>query len=113
MQISYKHQTTEIKNSNTCIVTKHAINDELIDFAIVNVTGRYPETQYAINRTFKEIVYIHAGNGKVTINGKEHLIGAGDLVLIEAGEKFAWEGKLDLFISCSPAFIIEQHHIVA
>lgn len=46
-------------------------------------------------------------------DGKEYSISAGDVVLIEPGEKFYWEGKdLNLFISCTPAFTIEQHQIV-
>jgi len=38
------------------------------------------------------------------VEGKEHLL--------DAGEKYYWEGDLHLFISCSPAFTKEQHQLV-
>jgi len=113
MQICLKQQTTEHKNSDVCVVTKHHINDELIDFAIVKVTGRYPDQGCAVNRQCKEIVYIQSGSGTVTVDGVEHKINEGDLVLIEAGENFFWEGGLSLHISCRPAFTTEQHEIVS
>ncbi len=112
MKISFKHQTVQRKNSDDCVVTEHSIDDEMIDFVIVNVTGRYPDHGYAINQKCKEIVYLHEGSGRVVVNEKEHLINSGDLILIEAGEKFFWEGNMNLFISCTPAFTIEQHQII-
>jgi mannose-6-phosphate isomerase-like protein (cupin superfamily) len=84
----------------------------MIDFAIVKITGRYPNIKHAMNKKCKEIVYINDGNGKVVVEGKEYLIGAGDLVLIEAGEKFYWEGEMQLYISCRPAFTKDQHQLV-
>lgn len=112
MKISLKHQAIEKKNSGVCTVTEHCINDEMLDFAIAKITGRYPNERYVSNKKCKEIVYIQEGNGKVEINGKEYLINSGDVVLIEPGEKYYWEGNLHLFISCSPAFTIDQHQIV-
>lgn len=113
MKITFKHQTIERKNSEVCVVTEHPMDDGTIDFAIAKISGRYPVApQRAINLTCKEIVYVHQGNGKVVVNDKEYLLNAGDLVLIEAGEKFYWEGNMDLFISCRPAFTIDQHQIV-
>lgn len=112
MQISFKHQSIERKNSDVCVVTEPCIDDETIDFVIVKITGRYPNEQRAVNQKCKEIVYINDGNGKVVVDGKEHLINAGDVVLIEAGEKFYWEGNMSLSISCSPAWTKEQHIIV-
>lgn len=112
MQICFKRQAVERKNSDVCIVTEHHINDDLIDFAIVKVTGRYPVQGCAVNRQCKEIVYIQNGSGKVTVNNVEHKLNEGDLVLIEANEKFFWEGDLNLHISCRPAFTIEQHELI-
>lgn len=112
MQICFKQQTVERKNSDVCIVTEHHIKDDLIDFAIVKVMGRYPEHGYAVNRQCKEIVYIQSGSGTVTVEGVEHKLNEGDLVLIEAHEKFFWEGRLNLHISCRPAFTVEQHEVV-
>lgn len=112
MQICLKHQTIERKNSNFCVVTEHHLNDEQIDFAIVKVNGRYPDRAYAVNRKCKEVVYIQNGTGQVTVDGIEHKLNEGDVVLIEAGEKFFWEGNMNLHIACHPAFTVEQHELV-
>ncbi len=112
MKISAKHQAIERKNSDACSVIVHHIDDETIDCAIVSIAGRYPSAQYAVNKQCKEIVYVSEGAGKVVVNGKEHLIGAGDVVLIEAGEKFYWEGNMRFFVSCRPAWSKEQHELV-
>jgi mannose-6-phosphate isomerase-like protein (cupin superfamily) len=113
MKIIFKHQTIERRNSETCVITEYPMNEEMIDFAIVKVKGRYPETpRQAINLKCKEIVYIHTGSGKVVVESQEYSLNAGDLILIEAGEKFYWDGNMDLFISCRPAFKVVQHQIV-
>ncbi|EHL32109.1 cupin domain-containing protein, partial [Legionella drancourtii] len=65
-----------------------------------------------MNKKCKELVYVQNGTGKVVVNNIEYLLNVGDVVLIEAGEKFYWEGNLTLSISCNPAFNIEQHQIV-
>jgi len=112
MKISYKNQTIERKNSDVCVVTEYPMMDKDFDFAVVNVSGRYPNRKYAMNTKCKEIVYVQNGTGKVVVNTTEYLLNVGDVVLIEAGEKFYWEGNLALCISCNPAFNIEQHQVV-
>ncbi|MBS0288649.1 MAG: cupin domain-containing protein [Proteobacteria bacterium] len=112
MKITLKGKTTERKNSEACVVTEYPVGDEMIDFAIVKIAGRYPSIKHAVNKKCKEIVYINEGSGKVVVEGKEYLIGAGDLVLIEAGEKFYWDGEMQLYISCRPAFTKDQHQLV-
>jgi len=112
MKISLKHQAIKKKNSEVCLVTEHSIGDEMIDFAIAKISGRYPDNQRVTNKLCKEIVYIQEGKGKVVVEGIEYVLQAGDVVLIEAGEKFYWEGNMSLFISCRPAFTPEQHQLV-
>lgn len=109
MQISYKHQTVKRKNNEFCVVTQHSIQDETMDFVKVEITGRYPSARLATNQKCKEIIYVNEGSGKVVIENKEYNINAGDLILIEAGEKFYWEGNMSLFISCRPSWTQEQH----
>lgn len=112
MKIISKQQAFERKNSDLCVVTEYPILDEAIDFAIVNIKGKYPHEKNAVNQNCKEIVYVQQGNGEVIINGKQHLIDAGDVVLIEPGEKFIWKGNMTLHISCRPAFTVDQHQLV-
>ena len=61
-----------------------------------------------------QIVFVHEGSGKIVVDGKEYLLNAGDVILIDKNEKFYWDGKMTLHISCTPAFTPEQHvHIEA
>lgn len=112
MKIAHKENVIERKNSDCCLVIEYPQWDESMDFAIAHLNGRYPEKQRVINRTCKEMVYIQEGHGAVEVEGKHYPLKAGDMVLIEAGEKFFWEGEMTLFISCRPAFYIEQHQFV-
>ncbi|KTD09431.1 cupin domain-containing protein [Legionella jamestowniensis] len=112
MKIALKNQTIHRKNSDNCLVTEYPINDKNIDFAMVKINGRYPDTRRATNLTCQEIVYIKSGNGKVVVEGCENKLNTGDVVLIEPGEKYFWEGDMELLISCRPAFHIEQHQYV-
>jgi mannose-6-phosphate isomerase-like protein (cupin superfamily) len=112
MKITHKENAIERKNSDYCLVTEYPKWDEALDFAIVRLNGRYPEEQRVTNTMCKEIVYVQEGQGAVEVEGKRYSLKAGDVVLIEVGEKFFWEGEMTLFISCRPAFYIEQHQAV-
>lgn len=112
MKIARKHETIERKNSELCIVTEYPSVGDKLDFAIVNVSGQYPPSGRAVNRVSDEIVYINKGNCTINVNGEDVSLGAGDVILVEAGDKFIWAGQVELFITCHPAFTIEQHEIV-
>jgi quercetin dioxygenase-like cupin family protein len=112
MKISFKHQAIQKQSNDVCIITEHPLGDETINFALAEVSGRYPTTGYALNHQSKELVHVHEGSGKVVIEGKEHSVQKGDLVLIEPGEKFYWDGMLTLSISCTPAWTEKQNEMV-
>lgn len=111
MKLISKQESVERKNSDICIVTEYPKIDEQMDFAIVTINGQYPAEKSAVNLVCKEIVYVAEGGGKVKVNGKNYRIKSGDIILIEAGEKFVWHGQMTLHISCRPAFTIAQHQI--
>lgn len=112
MKISFKHQTIEKTNSAACSVTEYSLNNPMLDAAIATITGRYPDERRVVNQQCDELAYVFEGEGKVVINNAEHHISAGDVILIEAGEKYFWEGNMKLFLSCRPAWNKEQHKIV-
>lgn len=103
------NKSIERKNSDRCVVSEFPICDRDINFAIAKISARYPDTGFAMNTKCKEIVFVHKGSGKVVVDGKEYLLNAGDVVLIDKNEKFYWYGKMTLHISCTPAFTAEQH----
>lgn len=108
MKILFKHQALEKQSSDACVVREHPIDEEMINFATAKITGRYPSHGYACNTKCKEVAYVYEGRGKITINGHEHVINAGDLIMIDPGEKFCWEGNMHLGLSCTPAWTPEQ-----
>ncbi len=112
MKISLKHQTTKKNNSAACAVTEYHLNHDLLDAAIATIEGRYPDQRRVTNQQCNELAFVMEGEGKVVINQQEYLLSSGDIVLIEKGEKYYWEGKMKLFLSCSPAWNIEQHQAV-
>lgn len=112
MKVISKEQSVFRRNSEICSVTEYEMGDPDLDFAIVTITGRYPGEGRVTNAQSKEIVYVHEGNGNVEVDGKNYVLKAGDVVLIKAGEKFCWDGSMTLFISCHPAFTVEQHQRV-
>ena len=109
MQIVKKSQRKEFKNSEYCIAFEYPINDKDINGAIIKLNGRYPDPGFAINEICKEMAYVVEGNGKIVIEEKEYLISQGDLVLINPGEKYYWQGNMELFMPCTPAWTPEQH----
>lgn len=109
MKIIKKDQTKKYKNSDVCVITEYPLQDKEINGAVIKLNGKYPDTGQVVNLKCKELAYVIKGSGKVVVDGLEVAINEGDLVLIEAGEKYYWEGNLEMFAPCIPAWYPEQH----
>ena len=109
MKIVYKNQTEKFKNSDACTAIEYPLGDKDINGAIIELSGRYPEKGRVVNLKCKEMAYIIKGSGKVVVEDKETKFQEGDLILIEAGEKFFWEGNSIIFMPCTPAWNKEQY----
>ncbi len=109
MKIIKKDQTEKIQVSDTCLAIEYPLGDKDINGAVIEINGRYPKEGRTVNLECKEMSYVMKGSGKVVIEGVETLLNEGDLVLIEAKEKFYWEGDLKMFMPCTPAWYPEQH----
>lgn len=112
MKIVHKNETKEFKNSDQCTAIEYPMQDKDINAAIGKITGRYPDKNRVVNTKCKELAYVTSGSGKVVVEGKEYLLNEGDVVLIEPGERYYWEGNLDVFMPCTPAWYPEQHQEV-
>lgn len=112
MKIAFKHQTETHKNNDACSATIYPIANAALDFAIVNINGRFQAMNRVTNTICQEIVYIQRGNGKVVINHETHELHAGDVVLIEPGDKYYWEGNMEVFACCTPPFTVQQREEV-
>jgi len=109
MKIIHKDQAEKVSNNENCIVFEYPLGDKDINGAVVELKGRYPEKGRVVNLKCKELGYIIKGSGKIVIEDKEVLLHEGDLVLVEPGEKFFWDGNLVMFVPCTPAWYYEQH----
>lgn len=109
MNILHKHQTHKHAHNSACIVYEYPMGDADMNGAVAQLSGRYPEEDRVVNTQSKEMGYVVQGSGKIVIEGKEILLQQGSLVLIQAGEKYYWEGHMTLFLSCAPAWNPAQH----
>lgn len=109
MKIVYKSHAEKFKNSDACTAIEYPMGDKDINGAVIGLNGRYPSKGRVVNLKCKEMSYIVDGSGKAVIEGKEMQLNRGDLILIEPGEKYFWEGNLTMFVSCAPAWYPEQH----
>ncbi|MFH1575866.1 MAG: cupin domain-containing protein [Candidatus Nealsonbacteria bacterium] len=109
MKIIYKNQTQIFKNSAVCTAVEYSLGDKDINGAIVELKGRYPDKGRVVNLKCKELVYIIEGFGVAVVEGEDVKLEKGDLILIEPGEKYFWEGNLIMFVPCTPAWYPEQH----
>lgn len=112
MQIIFKNQRREFKNSESCVAFEYPTTDRDINGAVIKLSGRYPDKGWAANEVCKEMGYIISGSGKLAVEDKEYEIGAGDLVLINPGEKFYWQGNMEIFMPCAPAWSPDQYKTV-
>lgn len=109
MKIIHKNETKIFKNSEVCTAVEYPMGDKDINGAVIELSGRYSDKGRTMNEKCKEMAYVMSGSGKIVIEDSEIQLNEGDLVLIEPGERFFWEGIMILFIPCTPAWSLEQH----
>lgn len=109
MKFLSKNQTKIFKNSEACTAIEYPLGDKDINGAVIELNGRYPEKGRVVNLKCKELSYIIKGSGKAVIEGEEVKFGEGDLILIDTGEKYFWEGDATMFMPCTPAWYPEQY----
>jgi len=112
MKIVKKDQRKEFKNGDYCIAFEYPMEDKNINGAVIKLSGRYPDKGWAVNEICKEMGYIISGSGKLVVEDKEYELTAGDLVLINPGEKFYWQGNMEIFMPCAPAWSPDQYKTV-
>lgn len=112
MKIIKKEQRKRFDNGSCCIAYEYPMEDRDINGAVIELSGKYPDKGWAVNTECKEMGYIISGSGKLVIESKEYQVSEGDLILINPGEKFYWQGNMKLFIPCTPAWNPQQYKII-
>lgn len=98
-------------NSPNCSVREYQTENPDIDIATAVIGGREPSQGVAENTVSTELARVLQGGGSITVDGKRTHIGPGDVVIIEPGEKFFWDGEMKIEIVCTPRWSVDQHII--
>ena len=112
MKIVRKQDAERHTNSEQCTAFEYPLGDKDINGAVIELNGNYPEKGQAVNVECKELAYIVSGSGKLIMDDEVVDFSAGDLIFIDKGEKYRWEGAATMFMPCVPAWYPEQHKMV-
>lgn len=111
MKIIQSSQTKKIQATPTTTIWEFVMEEKAISGAIAQINGRYPENGFAVNKVSKELAFVISGEGNVVTPTLNRPIKVGDLIFLDKGESFAWEGNLTLFMATTPKFDSKQHII--
>ncbi len=113
MKVVTLNEAISRQNSSSCTAYEYEFTGEKdINSAVIELTGRYPESGQALNDVCKEQVYVVSGSGVLTQANHTYDLNQGDMALIQPGEPYYFDGTLKMLISSSPAWYTEQHHNV-
>ena len=105
MIVSKQTDATAFENSPVCTGISYGGTGDAIDGATITVTGRYPERGYIKNEVCKELMYVISGQGTLLAGDETtQVFATGDVVFIDSGESFAWDGDFVGFFATTPRF---------
>ncbi len=112
MDIIRGSEKRTIRAAKTTVIHEYDTRDAFISGATAEINGRYPEKGYVVNKTHKELVYVISGQGAyLTPEGITH-IAEGDVIFVDHGDVYAWEGSMTFFMTTAPRFDPEQHILI-
>lgn len=109
MKVVRQRQSSKHQNNEFCTAVEYPTGDKDISVALIELKGRYPSKGIVLNEKCKELAYVVKGSGKLVVENEEISLGEGDLVSIDPGEKYFWDGNMTLLMPCTPAWYPEQH----
>ncbi len=112
MEIVKQAQARTAAPSSKTIIHEYDTQDGAISGATAEIGERYPPRGFALNQKIKELVYVISGEGVLLTPDGETKISTGDVVLLDQMEKFAWDGKMVLFMATTPRFDPSQYAMV-
>ena len=95
----------------------YKLRDQDIDWVLIDMSGRYPVSGWAVNKVSKELCFVVRGKGEIILKGDDGSESRtkffkNDVLLIPPNVKYHWQAKCRLGISCSPAWTSDQHETV-
>ncbi len=112
MQIVKKINSRKLEPNFSTKIWEYLIEEKSLSGAIAEINGRYPSAGFVINNKSKEMAYVLSGQGKLVGEKQTIEFVEGDVIFIQAKEKYYWQGKFKLFMVNSPAFEDKQHQSV-
>ncbi|MFA6897406.1 MAG: cupin domain-containing protein [Patescibacteria group bacterium] len=104
MKIVHKTERKLFKNNENCDVLEYDLGCADLGGAAAEIRGRYPDSGRVVNAECKEVAYILKGAGEVNAEGNEMKFAAGDVIVIEKGERYFWEGNFSALLFSAPAW---------
>lgn len=110
MKVIKEEQAKKFKYADTSSVLDYSIdlNEKNVDCCINTISGRYPEGGYCSNLECEELCYILEGAGSIFKRESSMSFSKGDVVYIDKGEVYYWEGHCKILMICTPAWSKEQ-----
>jgi mannose-6-phosphate isomerase-like protein (cupin superfamily) len=109
MNVAHKKQANKIKLTKTATAYEYPLMDNSIHGAIIKINGRYPEEGRVVNEKVSELGFVIEGSGKIAVEDEAINFKKDDQILIKPKQRYYWDAKAILFMSCTPAWYPEQH----
>lgn len=108
MKYISQSQRTTVRTSDATTAVEYDTGSTTINAAVINIAGRYPANGWASNSASTSLIYIIAGHGSAIVDSQEVLLYKDDQLLIDVGEKYVFEGHLQILYAATPAWTREQ-----
>ncbi|MES2876637.1 MAG: hypothetical protein V4678_04170 [Patescibacteria group bacterium] len=79
------------------------------DAATAKISGRYPETGFALNRESDMVLRITHGIGIIATRESSEQVGEGDVLFIDKQTPYFYEGDFEVLMVSSPPWSPEQY----
>jgi tRNA1(Val) A37 N6-methylase TrmN6 len=102
----------QFKNSETCSGLSYRDDETNVDISKIDISGRYPESGWAVNEVAHEMVYVARGTGSLARKDQQAIaLTEGDVVSVAPGKRFAWDGDMTIIMACNPPFNPNQYNL--
>lgn len=110
MKYLKEKDTEKFEKGKSTVTFEYPLGEEDINIGFATIKGRMPESGYCYNEKCKELIYITKGIGTFyLLSGEEVAFKEKDVILIDIGDAYYFEGDFEMTMSCTPAWYPEQH----
>lgn len=96
------------RTAPTCLAYEYETSVGAINGAVIELSGRYPESGWALNMECTSLVHIVDGTGRIMSEDGETALVAGDQILIAPEEKYIFDGNMKLLYIATPSWTASQ-----